>query len=708
MNDAWSPEQGAGASSEPGVRIFPAPGEQTVAQGLTPVLLRPVARPHTPLLDTGLLLGGPWQPPSGLARPLGTRPTVPVTDRARSVAGPQADALRRATRAIDAIQHTAQPVETRPIERPTSGAVVEPSPGGSSSYRWFAAAERDDPVAPYAGPASEVRPAPPTTTSSHATVGTDSPETPWSVYREPASRAAAPAVDDDPPTSVLRTSSPAGSSVRARVRPLSASSDSAPLPRRASATRWSPDLAARPDSVPDVRDPEPVGPAGADSRLSPSVAEQDQPEDDQPGPNVPLVDVQPARGSSPASAFARPSKVTAAATSMPMPILGSNSIRAPWGSLPTLTRLVDVDEGEEQTRLVPVGHAGAADDRSPRLRPAPRADAVTEQPTPTTPVPAAPAWDEEDSTQIYTPRRTTSPSSRLTALSSTEPVSSGAVSARTREAGEETTGATAYAGAAAGTPLQARDPSHGDGFVDDDRPYDARDDFTRPGLGRGLLAGALVLTVAGVGGYVVHQGLRNPQQTAPRQMRPNAASPSTAAAAGLAPVLVPGSDTPASGRVVTYSLEIDRAAGAEQAEIARKVGEVLRDRRGWQGLGEVQFRQVTPAQIASGAKATVRILIGSPSALQRQCGPARSNGEYSCGRDGLAVVSLERWQSAPDSYGGDLDGFRTYLVNHEIGHVLGRPHASCAGPGLYAPVMMLQTEDMAGCKAWPWPVEADG
>jgi hypothetical protein len=43
------------------------------------------------------------------------------------------------------------------------------------------------------------------------------------------------------------------------------------------------------------------------------------------------------------------------------------------------------------------------------------------------------------------------------------------------------------------------------------------------------------------------------------------------------------------------------------------------------------------------------------------------------------------------SYGTDLDGYRTYAVNHEVGHALGMRHEPCSAAGAPAPVMMQQS-----------------
>jgi len=71
-------------------------------------------------------------------------------------------------------------------------------------------------------------------------------------------------------------------------------------------------------------------------------------------------------------------------------------------------------------------------------------------------------------------------------------------------------------------------------------------------------------------------------------------------------------------------------------------------------------------------------------------------------RDGIVTIfNLENWSTVPGAFNGDLNQYRTYLINHEFGHALGRGHATCrSGP---APVMVQQTKGTGKCTICVWP-----
>jgi hypothetical protein len=160
---------------------------------------------------------------------------------------------------------------------------------------------------------------------------------------------------------------------------------------------------------------------------------------------------------------------------------------------------------------------------------------------------------------------------------------------------------------------------------------------------------------------------------------------------------------PATGRTVRYTVELEGGLDIRGEDLATTVGSVLTDPRGWQAKDGVRFVDVSPAAAAKGAAVDLRITLASPDTTDRLCAPLQTRGQVSCHNSGRVVLNLRRWVLGAEAYGSDVAGYRTYLVNHEVGHGIGHAHAYCGGKGKVAPVMMQQTYGLKGCTAWPWP-----
>ncbi len=158
-----------------------------------------------------------------------------------------------------------------------------------------------------------------------------------------------------------------------------------------------------------------------------------------------------------------------------------------------------------------------------------------------------------------------------------------------------------------------------------------------------------------------------------------------------------------SGRVVRFTLEIEGGLGVDRDEYARTVVSTLTDARGWQGVDHVRFVGLSPAQVDQGVRPDLRITLASPDTTDHLCAPLETRGQVSCHNGGRVALNLRRWVLGAEAYGTDVAAYRTYLVNHEVGHGIGHAHAYCGGAGKVAPVMMQQTYGLKGCTAWNWP-----
>jgi Protein of unknown function (DUF3152) len=200
---------------------------------------------------------------------------------------------------------------------------------------------------------------------------------------------------------------------------------------------------------------------------------------------------------------------------------------------------------------------------------------------------------------------------------------------------------------------------------------------------RAALAAALVL--AAPAGAALDGPWRSPEKPAPVAGPPGE----------LVAVPGKGRTAPGAARVFRYTVEVEGGLRVDRRAFAAAVERVLADRRGWASAG-LAFRRVS-------AGADLRVALASPSLTDRLCAPLPTNGIFSCASGSRAVLNARRWRHGADAYRGQLDRYRAYMVNHEVGHVLGHGHAWCPAVGAPAPVMMQQTKGLGGCRPNPWP-----
>ncbi len=175
--------------------------------------------------------------------------------------------------------------------------------------------------------------------------------------------------------------------------------------------------------------------------------------------------------------------------------------------------------------------------------------------------------------------------------------------------------------------------------------------------------------------------------------------------------VVPGT-TPTLGtgqRAMTYTIEVEDGMPADlDQQFAQVVDATLADPRSWIGDGQVSFTRVDTGDPDIRISLTSQQTIRSPD----NCGwdiPL----EASCfnGWMGRVLINDARWTRGAMSYNGDLDAYRAYAVNHEVGHALGNKHQPCPANGAPAPVMMQQswsTSDNDLALLDPQTIPADG
>lgn len=168
---------------------------------------------------------------------------------------------------------------------------------------------------------------------------------------------------------------------------------------------------------------------------------------------------------------------------------------------------------------------------------------------------------------------------------------------------------------------------------------------------------------------------------------------------------MPHATRPARGAPWTYSIRVESGLDPS-GEFASLVERVLGDPRGWSQ--KRRFAQAKPGETPS-----FWVVLASPPNVDRLCAPLRTEGTYSCGLTGIAVINAVRWRDGPvetarQAWSNEsIESYRTMVLNHEVGHVLGLGHQGCKSPGAPASIMAQQTIDLKGCSPNPWPRDED-
>ena len=154
----------------------------------------------------------------------------------------------------------------------------------------------------------------------------------------------------------------------------------------------------------------------------------------------------------------------------------------------------------------------------------------------------------------------------------------------------------------------------------------------------------------------------------------------------------------AGGAGLRVAVLVEGTLPVSVRDVARVIRRVLGDPRGWRRAGYA-FRLVEE-------DADLEIVLASPGLADRLCAPLQTIGRYSCAQGGRAILNFARWQAGAPAYRA-LGRYRIYMINHEVGHLLGRAHAYCSTAGAPSPVMVQQTKGVAPCRPNPWPLPGE-
>jgi len=159
---------------------------------------------------------------------------------------------------------------------------------------------------------------------------------------------------------------------------------------------------------------------------------------------------------------------------------------------------------------------------------------------------------------------------------------------------------------------------------------------------------------------------------------------------------VPSTAEPA-GSPQTVGLRFDSRVGDVDTEVlAREALSVLNDPRGWIRAGFT---------FVSDDAGAFSVILAEGTEVDALCLPLRTGGSVSCQNGPVVALNADRWRTGVTHWDGALSDYRGYLVNHEVGHLIGQRHPTprCPTSGRPAAVMEQQTGSLAGCVGNAWP-----
>jgi hypothetical protein len=167
-----------------------------------------------------------------------------------------------------------------------------------------------------------------------------------------------------------------------------------------------------------------------------------------------------------------------------------------------------------------------------------------------------------------------------------------------------------------------------------------------------------------------------------------------------------------AGPLRRFRVAVEKGSGADPVEFAAEVQDILGDPRSWIGGGSLRLQRVGGAEPAN-----FTVYLATRFTAGQMCARGGTNIRVggrpytSCRAVGKVIINLDRWRLSARPYVSakvPLAHYREYVINHEVGHELGRRHQGCPKAGGPAPVMVQQTLTLRGCVPYSWPRRGNG
>jgi hypothetical protein len=146
----------------------------------------------------------------------------------------------------------------------------------------------------------------------------------------------------------------------------------------------------------------------------------------------------------------------------------------------------------------------------------------------------------------------------------------------------------------------------------------------------------------------------------------------------------------------------------QEEEVTLFIDDVLHDPRGWKQSGYT-FEYISPVEglyartVLKRQKDVLHLRISTQKTVEKKC---QFTG-LSCAdlRKNVIYFNRDRWLHGSKESRMNIEDYRTYLVNHEIAHLLGRAHSSCDDDDTgVCGVTYQQTVSKGCCTPNPYPL----
>ena len=93
------------------------------------------------------------------------------------------------------------------------------------------------------------------------------------------------------------------------------------------------------------------------------------------------------------------------------------------------------------------------------------------------------------------------------------------------------------------------------------------------------------------------------------------------------------------------------------------------------------------------------VVLANGPRVDELCLPLTTGGTVSCQNGPVVALNADRWRIAARGWDSTIDAYRTYLVNHEVGHLIGLRHPAdrCPADEEVSAVMEPQTNSLLSC-----------